>query len=614
MKTKIKAKFKYCDVLVDAKAVRKKRFTYSYKSNLELKPGSIVKVPFRNKKISGLVLAKETKKPSFKTKEIEEIIFNGPVLDPPYFKLAEIISKYYFTSLSSIIFSMVPRYLRVIKTRKAVLKHEKKVKICKISNKNKKKKVKIRKFLLFDPEEKNTLRIYIKSIKKNLNFGKKVLFLVPDTKLPIVKKIQKEFSKKTILLTPEMSEIEHFKNWLKIKCNQYDIIIGSHLALFSHIHNLGLIIAHQEEDKFYKNEQKPRYHAVKVAQDLADLRHATIILQSKVPRIETYFHCKKNKKTRILRSTPMKTKETGKHENSFPLRSNHKIIDLRKEKSLISFSLEQEIAKTLSRQGKVLIFHNRKGYARFFICSDCGHSNYLLAKEKPLTLCANCNSVNVKNASFGTKRIEEDLQKTFPKAKIVRIEKDTKYQIQNTKYDVIIATSYIFNLDPPKFDLAAVILAELGLNFPDFHSSERVFKNLYLLSGLGKKVVFQTYSPNNKTISLALKRNFDSFYKKETKSRQKDGFPPFKQAVRLILEGKRGKQIKSEISYVAGELKSLSATFPQSYEILGPTQITKRKKGGKFRSSLLLLGNNPYPALSLVPNNFKIDIDPVDLL
>jgi len=603
MKTKTKNKLKYCDVLVDAKAVSQKRFTYSYTPDFKIRPGFLVKVPFRGRKISGIVLGINKKKPEFRTKKISEILFAQPVLDSPHLRLSKIMAKYYFTTLSSFVFVMVPRYLRKIKTSKPVKKYTNQVKICPILKKSKEKKVNLKKFLLFDPEESQTLKIYTKSIEKNLHLGKKTLFLVPDTKLWLVKEIKKKFGKEVAIFNPEMSKLEHFKLWLKIKRNHFNVIIGSHLALFSHLSHIGLIIVHHEDDDFYKNEQRPRYHLCKVAEEFAKITNATLLFQSFAPRIETYYKFKKDKKAKIIE---IKSYFSG---------SKNQIIDLRKERTLISFVLEQKIARALSKKGKVLIFHNRKGFARFFICRDCGETNYLKAEERPLALCPHCRSTNIKNASFGTARIEMEIKKIFPKAQVIRVEKNnTKHQMLNTKFDIVIGTSYLLKQNLPKFDLGAVILAELGLNLPDFRSSERVFRNLFKVASLSKNAYFQTFSPYNKTIRLAAKKNFKEFYNKELSAREKESFPPFRQMVRLILEDENQKKAYRQTSYLAGELKSLSANFPKRIDVFGPAQALKRKGDKKYRYTLLLLGENLYPALSLVPNNFKVDVDPVDLL
>ena len=662
-----KSKLKYFNILVDAKAVARKEFTYSYDLNEKIRAGYLVKVPFHGRMLSGLVLA-QTKKPPFKTKKIETIILKKPILDPLHFHLAEKVAKYYFTTLSAVIFVMLPHYLRTLKTGRTAKRFLLSIKKCPIISQGKEKKVKIKKFLLFDPEEKNTLEIYRRSIEKNLKIGKKVLLLVPDLSLPIVSEIKKIFGKKTAVFDPALRPTQDFELWLRVECNQFDVIIGSHRALFSHIHNLGLLIVHHEDDDLYKNAQKPRYHLVKVAEELAGLCGATLILQSPCPRIETYFNFKKDKQRRILRVSPDVASGRIEKFSTRSARSNSKIIDLRKENSLISFDLEQEIAQTISEKGKVLIFHNRKGFARFFVCQDCGQGGYLGPEEQLPAICPHCRSMSLRNASFGTERLEQDLKKIFPKTKIVRVEKDschceerdpspsnrrvgTGSAVSNSfvtartnemrtkqsqrrcppfkpeiasvalgdlamtieNANIIIGTSYVFKFNFPKFDLAAVILSELGLGLPDFRSSERVFRNLFKVATLGKRSIFQTYSPHQKVVRLAADKNYHQFYQNEIAIREKECFPPFRQLVRLILEGHDEDKVQKEISYLAGELRTLSADFPKSFDIFGPAKAFISPKN-TYRYSMLLLGKNLYPALSIVPNNFKVDVDPVDLL
>jgi len=596
-------KNKFANIIVNKKVLRRRSFLYQLPKDIKAKEGSLVLVPFRGKKVVGIIdsFVKDKQNPPFKVKEIENVLYPKKLLTKEQIALASYIAQVYFAPFPSVLFSMLPLYLRGIKRGSTVADFFKK----NIQAKEKCNEKKNYRYLLFDPQDNHSKRIYKTAIKKNLKTNKNILFLIPDTSLEIAKKIEK-LSPKSLLLNPNKNPKEQFKDWLKIRNNEVNILIGSHLALLSPLQNIGLIIVHQESNSMYKNEQLPKYHLRDVAKKLAQIHGASLILEDKIPTLESYLEYK-NKRYNLL---PQKS--LNKSLGTKPL----KIIDLRSERGLITSALESMLKNNLTSQKKTLLFLNRKGFSRFVVCLDCGHSKHLQADEATDAICPKCKGSNNKEHSFGTKKLEHELKKLFPSAKILRIDKENP-EIKNLKlkiknYDLVVATSYIFKQKFPLFDAVGVILAEIGLYLPDFRSEERLFRTLFNVLKLGKEKIIQTFYPNHELIQYLLKDDYRFFAENELEKRKNNDYPPYSKLIRLTLEKDKGK-IKNEGEKLAKNLAELEKNYSLEAEILGPSMVFIQPKNTE-KIEIILKGKNPYPLLSLVPPKWRVDIDPIELL
>lgn len=597
----------FANIIVNKKAVRNRSFTYRIPKELGVKPGSLVLVPFRGKRIAGVVESISKARPKIKTKTIESLIYPTALLPFLHLKLASFIAKKYYAPYAAVIFDMLPNYLKRIKrgetlakvTRNSKLVTSKKAKqypqLPVISHQSSKR------YLLHDPEGNQSLKIYQKAIKDNLKKGKQILFFVPDLGLPIVEKI-KRLSAQSIVLDSTKSEKEGFKEWLEAKFGKYNLIIGSHLALFAPLKNIGLIIVHHEDDSMYKNEQTPKYHLREVAKELARLSKATIILQSQLPSLESYLGVVR-KKFKLLKF--------GSRRRNSP-----KIIDLRAEKGLISLELEKKLEDNLKNGKRTLLFLNRRGFSRFFTCLDCGYGEHKGAQDPITSICPKCRGSKTKEHSFGTQRLEYEMQQRYQKARTLRIDKDFAENHQELsreieKSQIVIATSYIFKLEFKIFDTTALILTEIGLSLPDFRNREQLFRTLNRALSLGKEKIVQTFYPHEPL----LVQSYQEFIQDELELRKTENYPPFSTLIRLTLEDqeKNGSKIQKKAKSLAKDLQKLNQTYPTQTEILGPAPVFIPKRD-KIKLEIILKGKNPYPLLSLVPNMWKVEVDPVDVL
>lgn len=598
-------------ITVDKKAVRNKSFTYRIPKNMSPRMGSLVLVPFHGQRVVGVVNSiqkDETKR--FKIKEIESVIYPQALLNNRQLKLAQFIAQKYFAPFSAVIFAMLPHYLREKKRPLLVNREQRTVSSKQAAGSLPRQQAGRKQYLIFDPQNKYTLKIYQKAINSTLKRGESVLFLVPDISLKIMQEIKK-LSKESIIFNKDKNtDKENFILWQKIKESKINLVIGSHLALFAPLPNLGLVIVHHENDPFYKNEQSPKYHLREVAIELARLNQANLILQAEIPSLETYLLARE-KKLELIPYQNFKAKLglTG-----------IKIIDLKNERSLFSLPALKTIEKNLKNKKRTLLFLNRKGFSRFLICQDCGYSKHLSSIESALAVCPDCSGNNLKEHSFGTRRLEFEMKKLFPQAKILRLDKESKKiadcRLQTADYGIIIATSYIFKFDLI-FDSVIIILAEIGLSLPDFRSEEELFSTLFRALSLGKEKIIQTFYPDHKVIKNLLQDNLADFAEKELRLRKENNYPPFSVLMRLTCAGKNAS---SKAKKLARDLNRLNQIYHSPNQILGPAPVFIRPAGSPralargLKFELIIKGKDPYPLLSLVPDNWKVDIDPIELL
>lgn len=601
------------NITVDKKAVRNKSFTYRIPQKMSPRTGSLVLVPFHGQRVVGVinsVIKEERQARPFQIKEIESIIYPQALLSEAQIKLAQYISRKYFAPISSVIFAMLPHYLRGIRSSKKVLevieksKNYLQIKTTRKAGRN---------YLLFDAQNKYTLKVYKKAVTATLSRDETALVLVPDLSLEIVKEIKKLSRKSIVLNKDKNTDKENFIRWQKIKEGKINLVIGSHLALFAPLVNLWLVIVHHENDPFYKNDQSPKYHLREVAIELSRLKKANLILESKTPSLESYLRTKKAE----LKLIPYKNFniKLGLNNKSSPI----KIVDLKNERGLLSLLALETIENNLKNKKRTLLFLNRKGFSRFLICQDCGYSKHLSPDETMLAVCPDCSGTNIKEHSFGTRRLEFEMKKIFKTARIARLDlessktekKDIELIIHES--DIVIATSYIFKIEQMLFDSVIIILAEIGLSMPDFRSEEELFSTLFRALSLGKNKIIQTFYPEHKVIRYLIEDDFANFADEELRQRKENSYPPFSILMRLTFEDKKEKKVNREGTRLAKTLSDINQTFGSPNEILGPAKVFIQPKN-KSKIEIILKGKNPYPLLSLVPEKWKVDVDPIELL
>ena len=425
-------------------------------------------------------------------------------------------------------------------------------------------------FLLHGITGSGKTEIYFESAARVLEAGRQVLYLVPEIALTpqTLERARSRFGGQVALLHSNMSDGERYDQWFKIKNSQANFVLGARSAIFAPFSRLGLVVIDEEHESTYKQEETPRYHAVAVVEKIAAITGAKIILGSATPSIESFYRAQAGGYNFLQLQ--------GRY-NRNPL-PTVTIINMREElqrgnKHILSVELRQSILACLNQKEQVILLLNRRGYATFVLCRDCGFSLKCPACDVSLTYhltetglrchycdyrrpvpdtCPNCRSTRIRYFGHGTQKLEEELGLFFPESRLLRMDLDSTsrkgahheiYQrLNDGSIDILMGTQMIAKgLDLPRVTLVGVISADSTLNFPDFRAAERTFSLLTQVAGrAGRgekpgKVIFQTYHPEHYSLQFAQKHDYISFYQQEIEYRKVLNYPPFSELVKYSL-------------------------------------------------------------------------------
>jgi primosomal protein N' (replication factor Y) len=633
--------------------IRAQEPAFTYQSSQLLEIGTITSVSVGKKNLTGVVV-KNVKRPTFTTKPIEHIIVDKP-LPTPIVSLANWMSDYYSTHLALVLQTILPTGLqkqrRDIQVRDTaahrartniVLNHEQQAAIDAITEHSSGT------LLLHGVPGSGKTQVYIESAKRQLADGLSTIVLVPE--IALTPQLVAEFTNHfphVVVTHSRMTEAERHKAWLEVlHAKQPLIIIGPRSALFMPVGGLGLIVVDEAHEPSYKQDQSPRYSALRTASVLAKLHtHAKVVLGSATPSVSDYYLAEQTKSPIIRLTKPAVATEHPTVE----------LIDLRRkdlfrEHRFLSDALLARIREALQQKKQTLLFHNRRGTAPTTLCSNCGWSALCSTCFMPMTLhadkhkllchicgnkqevppnCPECANPSIVFRGIGTKMIEDEVRKAFPKATIGRFDADNtadqtldkRYQeIYDGHIDILIGTQILAKgLDVPRLSVVGVLQADNGLHLPDYQAEERVFQLLYQVAGRvgrGKHeshVVVQTFLPKHPTIRLALERNYDDFYRQQLHERQRSAFPPFTYLLKLTTSYKTEAGAIRAARTMAAKLRS---AYPHLI-IQGPTPAFYERMHGNYRWQLLLKSKKRSELATIarsIPAGWQVDLDAANLL
>lgn len=457
-------------------------------------------------------------------------------------------------------------------------------------------------FLLKGITGSGKTEVYIHALKKVLERGKGGIVLVPEIALTpqTVSRFYRIFGEKIAVLHSRMNERERLESWQQLESGEKKIAIGPRSAIFSPIHNLGLIILDEEHDNSYKQiDPAPRYHAREVAIMRANKAKAVIVMGSATPSMQALEMVNKEK--------AMLLELTKRHENAkLP---EVEVLDLKQYtgamRGELSIPLYMEMEKVLARNEQIILLYNRRGFANYLQCETCGHipqspecsvsltyhkrKNQLIChysgySRKADTKCENCGSEYLSEKGSGTQKIEEQIEGLFPEAKVLRFDRDSTSkkgaherilnEFAEGKADILVGTQLVAKgLDFPNVTLVGVTDADTELAFPSFQSSERMFQLLSQVagrSGRGSKpgkVFIQTRQPDNEALKFAQRHDYNGFSNSELKFREALNYPPYSRLIKFILKGKNESQVRVS----AFKLKSVLELVIPELDSLGPS-------------------------------------------
>jgi primosomal protein N' (replication factor Y) len=462
--------------------------------------------------------------------------------------------------------------------------------------------------------------VYLRVAKKILAENKSVLILVPEIALlPVIARRAEQYLRTRIsVLHSELGERERLEEWEKARKGEVRIVIGTRSALFAPLQKLGLIVIDEEHDGSYKQGEYPRYHARESAIIRAQIENCPILLGSATPSLESYYNAGNGKYIYI--SLPNRI-----YDRALPVT---RFIDMKEEyrqtgDPIFSRFLLEQISRTLQRKEQILILQNRRGYAAWFMCRECG--NILECPHCSMTLtfhkyrnrmvchycdyarlaprsCEKCGSRYLHLFGVGTEKLVESLQSLFPSARIERFDRDSTRKAGSiakilTKFalheiDMLVGTQMLAKgHDFPRITLVGVIGADSGIGIPDFRASERLYQLITQVSGRSGRgeepglVVLQTFHPDHYAIRSAMEQSYQEFYEKEIRFRKVLLFPPYVSLANIIFSGKESALILEEARQFA---KYLLVFKTETMKLSGPAIAPMAKLRGLNRFQILL--------------------------
>ncbi len=450
-------------------------------------------------------------------------------------------------------------------------------------------------YLVFGVTGSGKTEVYMEIIEHVVNSGKQVIVLIPEIALTFqtVVRFTKRFGDRVAFFNSKLSAGERYDQYLKAKEGSIDIMIGPRSALFTPFENPGLIVIDEEHEGAYKSEGVPKYHAREVAEEICRMTGASLVLGSATPSLESY------RKTETGEYSLLKLTKRAK-DAELP---NVSIVDLREElknknRSIFSLELVNAMEDRLRKREQIMLFLNRRGYSGFVSCRSCGeaikcpHCSVSLTQHRDGYLrchycgyetvmpkkCPKCGSPYIAAFGTGTQKIEEQVKKLFPSARVLRMDADTtkdkeSYEkilssFANEEADILIGTQMIVKgHDFPHVTLVGILAADLSLHATDYRAAEKTFQLLAQAAGragranLKGNVIIQTYKPDHYAVLSAAEQDYISFYEQEVIFRKSLCYPPMGHIMALLFAGKKDKEcgelLKSVTAKIIDKFKGL---------------------------------------------------------
>jgi len=484
-------------------------------------------------------------------------------------------------------------------------------------------------FLLAGVTGSGKTEVYLRLAQGAVQRGHSVIVLVPEVALitQMERRFRARFGDRIAVLHSGLSAGERYDQWQRILRKEVSIAIGARSALFAPFTELGLIIVDEEHDGSYKQEKGLRYNARDLALVRARQNRALALLGSATPSVQSYHNAATGKLKRLLLTQRV-------HGRPFPALT---VVDLRRTREepglrkFLTQDLLSAMGETLRRGEQVLLFLNRRGYAGYPVCGDCGKNlkckncdisltlhkwsnayrcHYCGYTRPAITTCSGCGSSKIRNLGLGTEKLETAIKELFPASSVARMDRDTTTRkgsmlkilraLKNRAIDILIGTQMVTKgHDFPNITLVGIVCADLSLGFPDFRAGERTFQLLAQVSGRAGRgeapgrVVLQTYNPEHYSIRFSGNQDYSAFYQKEIGFRNALNYPPFSRIIQFRISGKDPAATRRLAGILGKQCRVLKDTAKhngRSVEILGPIEAPMPKIAGRYRWQILLKG------------------------
>lgn len=630
-----------------------------------------VRVPLRKGTAVGYAIPEvpvpDKNEGSFEIKKIVSVLDPEPLIREKEVELARWIARYYFSSLGEALSLFFP-FGEKPPAKKPRVKAEEKVDSSEMISANytpSEEQKKILEQMAADRKAGKQVGllqgvtgsgktlVYAELIRSVAAEGKQVILTLPEIALTpqTLRFFSEVIGGKIAVIHSRKSESEKYRDWQAIYRGEVPLILGARSALFAPAKNLGAIIIDEEHESTYKQNAVPRYHARQVAQIRARREKAFLLMGSATPSVETFYQAKSG-------AFPLYELKRRFHESEPPLDAVAK--PSRIQTLLIPEPVLDEMKAAVQRSEQVLVYLNKRGYARSRVCRECGYFDLCPRCSVSMTLhksarelrchccghvepekglCPRCGNRDMEERSYGTERLEEELASRLPGISVGRLDsevmrgegKKTNHlkDFHSGKLQILLGTQILTKgHDFARVSLVVIVEPEGLLAFPDFRANERTFAQIAQVSGRagrrGKRgrVILITSLTDSFAIDFGKKQDYAGFYEKEIENRRSFGYPPFKKILRLVLRGKKSADVATEALGIRAELETC---LGDSAEILGPSPCLIEKIKYYFRWHLVLkvadfdrfqagMARFREGRRSFRDNYLEYDMDPYDMI
>ncbi|HOW28136.1 MAG TPA: primosomal protein N' [Elusimicrobiota bacterium] len=608
-----------------------------------VRPGHRVRVPFGFRGgMVGAVIRLKSEVPAVALKAVEGVLDPDPVLEEKDLALARWISEKYFCSLGEAVFCVLPvgknpapkrAVAPAVETpppsteRPEFVLTESQRAACDVILPAVEKGGHDT-FLIYGVAAAGKTEVYITAIERALEKGKSSIYLVPEIGLtPQVETwLRERFGSTVELWHSRLAFGEKWRIWEKVRRGDCRVLMGARSALFAPMKDLGLIVVDEEHDPSYKCDSRPRYHARDAAVEKARLHDVPVVMGSATPSLDSFYRAQQGR---------IRLVEMAQRVDNRPFPTVH-VVDVRRGgKGVLSEPLRLALNECLVHQEQAILLMNRRGFATWLICRDCGwearcpscgvalvgHQSGAAETEGPSTLvmkchycshkmpmtdrCPKCKSPTLKLLGKGTQRIDAEIRSLLPTARILRWDLDSMSRkgsherafssVKDGAVDVIVGTQMAAQgLDFPNVTVVGVIDADQALRFPDFRSGERAFQSLAQAAGRSGRaenpgsVFIQTRHPDHYAIQAVKNMDYRLFAETEMKYREEMRYPPFVQLVQIVVRGKRADLAEEAATALVEWFEALP--LPDDVACLGPAPAYHSRRGGLSQWQVLLKG------------------------
>ena len=477
-----------------------------------------------------------------------------------------------------------------------------------------------RTFLLHGVTGSGKTEVYLNAIDAALEAGRSALLLVPEIALTpaMAGQFFSRFGDRVAILHSAFSDVERSEQWRRIRNGGATVVVGTRSGIFAPVRNLGLVIVDEEHDGSYKQEETPRYNGRDVAIVRAQGAGATVVLGSATPSLESRYNTERGKYT--LLELPERIQARPMPEVTL-IDMRQEFLETRKQNTF-SRRLVETIEQRVANREQTIVLLNRRGFSSYVACRSCGERvqcincaltltyhkrdrrllcHYCGYAERVPQACPKCASEHIYFLGVGSERVEEELHRDFPAARIARLDRDTvtgKRQFETIlqdfregNYDLLVGTQMIAKgHDIPNVTLVGVVSADIGLGMPDFRAAERTFQLLTQVAGRAGRghlpgiVLIQTINPDHYAVRMAAAQDYAAFYEKELSFRRMMHYPPFSAMANVLIRAEK-KEVAMRMS---AELAQYLTPTPEQMRVIGPAEAPVPRLKAEYRYQFLV--------------------------